>query len=160
MITALRSALICAKVVTHDDGRTDLLGIVGGEISADSRPGVVQAWLSLQIELDRKATSGRVLVECEGLKQAFPFSAPAGHAEAGAAFPLIIPVLKEGALWVTVFDDQARAKPLRQKWRLKFLPDAQALEDPVAAARQIADTCQKAAASVASSATRDEITRH
>lgn len=41
MITALRSALFCAKVVSHDDGRTDLIGIIGGEISADSRPGVV-----------------------------------------------------------------------------------------------------------------------
>jgi hypothetical protein len=159
MITALRSALFCAKVVSHDDGRTDLIGIIGGEISADSRPGVVQAWLSLQIELDRKPTSGRILVECEGLKQDFPFSAPAGHAEAGAAFPLIIPVLKEGTLWVTVFDDQARAKPLRQKWRLKYRPDAETLEDPDAG-RQIAETSQRAAASIAESARRDTPTRH
>jgi hypothetical protein len=160
MITGLRSALICANVVTHNDGRTDLIGIVGGEISADSRPGVVQAWLSLQIELDRKATTGRVLVECDGLKQDFPFSAPAGHAEAGAAFPLIIPVLKEGTLWVTVFDDQAKVKPLRQKWRLKFTANAEELEDPAGAARQIADTCQKAAASVADRAKPDVPTRH
>lgn len=160
MITGLRSALICAKVVSNDDGRTDLIGIVGGEISADSRPGVVQVWLSLQIELDRKATSGRVLVECDGMKQDFPFSAPSGHAEAGVALPLMIPVLREGALWVTVHDDQAKAKPLRQKWRLKFMADAEALEDPISAARQIADTCQRAAASVAASARGGGATRH
>lgn len=159
MITGLRSALICAKVQQHADGQTDYIGIIGADISADSRPGVVQAWLTLQIELDRKATVGRVVVECEGLKQDFAFEAPAGHAEVGTALPLMIPVLKEGTLWVTILDDSARAKPLRQKWRLKFKPDAQELEDP-GAGRQIADTCQRAAASVAASSRRTEVTRH
>lgn len=159
MITGLRSALICAKVEMHSDGRTDYLGIVGAEISADSRPGFVQAWLTLQLELDRKATVGRVQVECEGLKQDFAFEAPAGHAETGVALPLMIPILKEGALWVTVLEDGGRGKPLRQKWRLKFKSDAEELEDP-SAARQIADTCQRAAATVAAKSKRSEVTRH
>lgn len=160
MITGLRSALLCAKVEMHPDGRADYLGILGGEVSADSRPGMVQAWLTLQIELDRKATAGRVLVECEGLKQDFPFYAPAGHSEAATAFPLLIPVLKEGTLWVTVLDDGAKTKPLRQKWRLKFTPNAENLANPVDAARQISDSCQRAAASVAAGSQRLEPTRH
>jgi hypothetical protein len=159
MITGLRSALFCAKVEMHRDGRADYLGILGAEMSADSRPGVVQAWLTLQIELDRKATVGRVVVECDGLKQDFPFEAPAGLAEAATAFPLMIPVLKEGTLWVTVIDDSGKAKPIRQKWRLKFLPDARPLEDPLAG-KQIVDSCQRAAASVAAGSKRATITRH
>lgn len=159
MIMGLRSALFCAKVEMHRDGQADYLGILGAEISADSRPGVVQAWLTLQLELDRKTTVGRVVVECEGLKQDFPFEAPAGHAEAATAFPLMIPVLKEGSLWVTVIDDSARTKPIRQKWRLKFRPDAQVLEDR-GAGQQIADSCQRAAATVAAGSKRAEVTRH
>lgn len=85
MITGLRSALLCARVEMHVDGRV----------------------------------------------------------EAATAFPLMVPVLQEGTLWVTVVDDGARTKPLRRKWRLKFTADAPALENP-SAAQQIAETCQRA----------------
>lgn len=86
MITGLRSALMCSKVEQHVDGRTDYIGVVGAELSAETRPGYVQAWVVLQVELDRKATSGRVWVECEGLKQDFPFEVPAGHSRRGPRF--------------------------------------------------------------------------
>ena len=159
MITGLRSALVCAEVKTSADGRTDYIGVIGAEISAETRPGVIKAWITLQIELDRRPTIGRMIVECHGLKQDFPFAAPAGAAEAGLAIPLMIPILKEGTLWVTVVEDCARSKPLRQKWRLKFKPDAEELEDP-GTGRQIADTCQRAAASIAAGSKRAGVTRH
>lgn len=159
MITGLRSALICSKVEQHADGRTDYIGVVGAELSADTRPGYIQAWVVLQVELDRKATSGRVWVECEGLKQDYPFDVPAGLLAAGAAFPLLIPVLKEGTLWVTVVDDGARTKAQRQKWRLQFKPGAAELADPDAA-RKIIDTCQRAAATAATGEQRVADTRH
>ena len=159
MITGLRSALICSKVEQHPDGRTDYIGVVGAELSAETKPGYLQAWMVLQLELDRKPTSGRVWVECEGLKQGFPFEAPGGLLAAGAAFAMLIPILKEGALWVTIVDDGARGKPLRQKWRLQFKTDAEELTDPNAA-RQIADTCQRATASAAQGSKRFDATRH
>ncbi|OYX00706.1 MAG: hypothetical protein B7Z12_15565 [Caulobacter vibrioides] len=125
MIIRLRSALIC-ETVRGRGGQTDLLGIAGVELLAYNKPGLLDCFLTAQLELDRQPTFGRVRVSCTGLEKDFPFAVPAGHPHAGLAFPLKIPVVSQGELVVILFDDsQSDAEPRRICWSLGFVPRAE-----------------------------------
>lgn len=124
MITGIRSALLSDDVTVHPDGRVDLIGLHGGALITDTRPGVVSAWLMLIIELDGKATDGQVVLTADDYLQTVPFSSPAGLKLTTVAFPFIAPVLRSNALVASIVDTQRRGKPLKVRWDLRIAEGA------------------------------------
>ncbi len=142
MIIGVRSVLICERVEQDDAGRANYFGICGASIMAESNPGFLHIWAALHVEVDRKATQGHVRVEAADYSQIFPFDLPAGWWLAGMAFPLIVPVLREGPLTVAVFDEGRKGKPFRFRWNIEISPDAKVLDE--AAGRDFVEAGKKA----------------
>ena len=128
MIVALRSAVICNKIEETGAG-ADYLGIHGSTLLAESQPGFLQVYLAIQLELDRKPTSGFIRVAAANYNHAFPLAVPKGHWLPAIAFQLILPVLTAGPLTVSIHDAEGRGKPIRLKWNIAFAADAKVLDE-------------------------------
>jgi hypothetical protein len=159
MITGLRSALLCSKVEHRPDGSSAYIGILGADIYAGSRPGLIECWLTVQLDLDQTATSGALAVVCEGLEQVFPFETPDGYSDAAFALPLIIPVLREGNLQLSIRDLGAPGAERSVTWRLNFAPGAERMKSRGASER-IVLVAQEAARTVAAQIAGLGSTRH
>ena len=107
----------------------------------------------MQLELDRRPTSGALEVSCAGLSQTFPFQTPAGYSDAALALPLIIPVLKQGSFKLTIRDGGAPDTPRTIAWRLQFAPGAQPVTAKDAGER-IASVAQREADTIAAQLTQ------
>ena len=128
MIIALRSAIICNKIEEKGAG-ADYLGIYGATLLVDSQPGFLQFYLAIQLELDRKPTSGFIRVTAADYNHAFPLAVPKGHWLPAIAFQLILPVLSAGPLMVSIHDAEGRGKPIRLKWTIAFAENAKVLDE-------------------------------
>ena len=128
MIIALRSAIICNKIEEKGAG-ADYLGIYGATLLVDSQPGFLQFYLAIQLELDRKPTSGFIRVTAADYNHAFPLAVPKGHWLPAIAFQLILPVLSAGPLMVSIHDAEGRGKPIRLKWNIAFAENAKVLDE-------------------------------
>jgi hypothetical protein len=127
MIVALRSAVPCEQVVTRDDGRTDYLGILGEELQAESRPGVVELWITLHLELDAQHTRGIVRLHAADYLLTFAYEVPEGWLLAIMTIPIAAPVIEEGPLIVDIYDEAQQETPFRAAWSLSFAPGARVL---------------------------------
>jgi hypothetical protein len=132
MIIGVRSALICDKVDRTPEGLTNYQGIHGPQMLATSRPGLLEVWLTLHLDVDRRPTAGQVQVHAQALDLSVPFQLVTDRGMTVIAFPLFIPVQGADTLTVTIIDAGRRDKPLRFKWKLGFVADAPALEPAVA----------------------------
>jgi hypothetical protein len=128
MITGVRSAILCNEVLQNADGTVDYLGLQGAALVLDSNPNILNIWLSLHLELDRKPATGRVRVTTDDFDLTVPFHLAAGWALSAVAFPMNIPVRSEGPLTVSVSEDRLDRKPYRFKWSLGFETGAKILE--------------------------------
>lgn len=149
MIVGLRSALLCDHVEQDAHGVVNYLGVHGGTLIANSRPGLLDVWISLVVELDGRATAGHVQVRAADYDQTIPFEAPAGLKLSAIAFPILITLLRKGALTVSVTDDAPHGRTLSTSWTMDFAADAQVLAAD-ATASFLAGSAQA----------RDEMTAH
>ncbi|AYV48547.1 hypothetical protein CFHF_20030 [Caulobacter flavus] len=133
MITAVRSAVICDKVERRANGLTDYLGIHGAVLLAQSLPGLLEVWIALHLDVDKRQTRGRVSLASADLGLMVPFDFATGRGMSVIAFPLFIPIQAAHTLTLTIQDDDRRDRPFRFKWALGFAPGAKALEPHVAA---------------------------
>jgi hypothetical protein len=125
MILGVRSALICDHV-EGDGAKANYAGVSNGVLQSPFRPGAIYAWLAFQLELDEKPSAGAFHVKAADYDQTFPFEIGPGFWLAGAGFPLLIPVLAEGPLYVAVTAaGRAVRKPWGFKWWLEFAPGAE-----------------------------------
>ena len=143
MITGIRSAIVCDTVERGADGRVNYIGLWTDPLLADSRPGLLNLNIALQVTVDERRSAGHLSIETDGFELALAFGIPAGCKSMELSSPFIIPVLKDGLLTVCVFDDESRGEPFRASWSLGFLPDAEnlgqaAAEEFVAAAKRAA----------------------
>lgn len=132
MITAIRSALICDKVEATPEGLTNYHGIHGNRLVAGTRPGLLQVWLTLHLELDKRRSAGAVILAAPDLEMRVPFDVTTDRGLTVIAFPVLIPVLAAGVLTVTVTDEGRRDKPFRFRWNLDIAPAAREVEGDVA----------------------------
>ena len=114
------------------DGRVNYMGLWADPLLADSRPGLLDVCIALQVSVDQRKSTGHLLIETEGFDFALAFGVPAGLKSTQLSSPFVIPVLTEGLLTVSVFDDERQREPYRASWSLGFLPDAQVLGEDAA----------------------------
>jgi hypothetical protein len=131
MITGVRSALLCDNI---EQTETDVnyRGIQSYQLEGLTRPWVFHLWLALQLEIDRKKSSGRVKVYTQDNEWTYPFEIAAGWALGAMAVPLIIPMTREGLLSVAVTDSFRSGKPWRYQWKMAFAEDGRMLTEPEA----------------------------
>lgn len=127
MITSLRSVLICERVEQDADGNLTLHGVAGEMLTADTRPGLVNVWLTIALEVDGSATPGQVKIDAPNFGQAIPFSVPAHVGLTYLAFPIAVPVFGDGTLDITVVDDARKSSPFTVKWKIGLDDDAEVL---------------------------------
>ena len=132
MITGVRSALICDKVERTPDGLTHYQGIQGSQMSAPTQPGLLEVWLTLHLDIDKRRTAGEVVVTAADIDQRVPFDVTTDRGMTVIAFPLYIPIQGQDTLIVTITDIGRRDKPFRFKWGLGLTRDARVLEPDVA----------------------------
>jgi hypothetical protein len=132
MITGIRSAVLCDRVVTHTDGSIDLVGLWGERMNADSRPGIVKPWLVLMIELDGDGADGQVVLTAPDFEQTVPFQTPPGPMMTMAAFPILLPIVREGTFVVSVVDLRKPGQPVSVKWPTGFAEGAEELDPKLA----------------------------
>jgi hypothetical protein len=132
MITGVRSALLCDKIDRTPEGLTNYLGIHGVQLLADTAPGLLEMWLSLHVDVDKRRSAGHVQVAAADIDLRVPFDMTTDRGLAVIAFPLFVPVQAPDTLTVTLTDTGRRDKPFRFKWSLGFAPGAKALEPAVA----------------------------
>lgn len=128
MITAIRSALICDKVEITPEGLTHYQGIHGNRLAVTTRPGLLQVWLTLHLEIDKRRSTGAVTLAAPDLDLKVPFDVTTDRGLTVIAFPVLIPVLASGVLAVTVTDEGRRDKPFRFKWTLDIAPGAREMD--------------------------------
>ena len=119
MITGIRSAILCDRVVRHPDGMIDYLGLYGDTIPADPTTGKAVVWFALILELDGKGAHGEIQFQADGYDfRAPPVMTPPGVSLTTAVFPLDIPVASANTLRMTVVNVDRRDKPFRVAWTL------------------------------------------
>jgi hypothetical protein len=124
MITALRSAVLCDAIRRRGDTAT-YEGLYGAVVAADSRPGMINVWLGLMIDIDKDGGRGRIDVEAADYRVSFPIAAPPGEpGVVSIGYPLVIAFQRETTLTVSVVDETRKGKPFQVKWRLAFHPGA------------------------------------
>jgi hypothetical protein len=130
MITGIRSALICDRVEVDRHGAMHLFRINPDPIVPKTTPGYLHIWIVIQAELDRTQSAGYVKVEGADFDlPSVPFTLPSDLRVSLIAYPLVIPVLRDGALTISVFDDARPDEPFRTEWRLELDPGAPRLHD-------------------------------
>jgi hypothetical protein len=127
MITAIRAAILCDSVVTRPDGRVDLLGLWDDHVLAASKPGIVRPWLVVNFELDGSGADGRIVATAPGFNQSVPYQTPPGPEMTMAAFPILVPIIEEGALTVSAFDIRKPEKAFEVIWATGFAKGAEEL---------------------------------
>jgi hypothetical protein len=128
MITALKSVLMCSEFDRNDDGTTNILGLIGETLRADSAPGVVDNWVFISVDVDGRGATGEVL-SAPSYSFAVPFEVPPGVGMTAFSFPIVVPVLSPSDLHIAMIDDARRGKPFRAKWKLGFHPDAEVVDE-------------------------------
>jgi hypothetical protein len=128
MITALKSVLMC-RDFQRDDNGTNIIGLIGETLLAESTPGFVENWIVIAVDVDGRGGRGQVRLHAPSYAFAVPFEIPAGPEMTSFAFPILVPVLRPGTLHIEVTDDARRGKPFSAKWKLGFYPDAQVVEE-------------------------------
>jgi hypothetical protein len=129
MIKAVRSVLLCERMEQEEGGRANYLGVMGETLWLNSSPNLFAGWLTLMLELDRRATQGRIQIEAADYRNVVSSKLPAGWWLAPIAFPVMIPVREDGPLTVSIFDGVKTGTPYRFKWRFEFMPGAEILPD-------------------------------
>ena len=85
MITGIRSALFCDEV-KNEGGLLTYVGLYANELTAESRPGFVHAWLALIVETDGKVSEGVIRVQAADYNQVFPFNTVPGARVGAVSF--------------------------------------------------------------------------
>jgi hypothetical protein len=134
MITGVRSALFCDKVERAPDGLTHYLGIHGSHMSVATQPGLLEVWLTLHLDVDKRRTQGEVQVRAAQLDLRVPFDMTTDRGMTVIAFPLLVAVQAPDVLTVTIADAGRRDKPFRFKWSLAPTPGARVLDAEAATA--------------------------
>jgi hypothetical protein len=147
MITALKSLLMCSEFDRNDDGATNILGLIGETLHADSTPGVVENWVFISLDVDGRGATGEVRLSAPSYSFAVPFEVPAGVEMTAFSFPILVPVLSASDLHIAVIDDARRGKPFRAKWKLGFHPDAEVVDEE--AGRSFIERAKEAAEKMA-----------
>jgi hypothetical protein len=127
MITALKSVLMCSKVEHDDDGRANIIGLIGETLRADSKPGFVQNWVFIGADVDGHGSTGTIKLRAPSYSFAVPFEVPVGLEMAAFSLPILVPVLRASVLHIELIDDARRGKPFCAQWKLDFHPDPQVL---------------------------------
>ena len=130
MITGIRSAVICDRVVVDEDGMTNLIRIRGEPLVPDSTPGFLHVWIYLLAEVDRRRSLGHVKVEASRFAPpTVPFDLPGGSCVSAMAFLMLIPVVRSGPLTISIVNTERGGKPLRIRWEMELDPDAPPLDE-------------------------------
>jgi hypothetical protein len=130
MITAIRSAVICERVEVDDDGMINLHRVRGDPLVPENTPGFLHVWVFLLAELDGKRSVGHVrVVAAEFAPPVVPFDLPGGLCVSAMAFLMLIPVVRSGALKISIVDRERGGKPLRIQWGMELDPDAPPLDE-------------------------------
>lgn len=145
MITGIRTAVVCEKVERLADGGANYIRVLSDPLLIDVRPGVLQVWVALQVEVDEKQSSGAVRIQAPNYDDTQPFEVPPGHRLVDISFPLTLAVEAEGILIIAVSDTARGGKPFRARWLLGFSSDARPLEeDEVAAVADVREIIVRA----------------
>lgn len=155
MITSVRSALICDKVDRTGEGLTNYLGIHGSHMLVGTRPGLLEVWLTLHLDVDKRRSVGHVQLNATDLNLRVPFDSTTDRGITVIAFPIYLPLQAPDTLTVTITDEGRRDKPFRFKWTLDFAPGASALEPTVA--RTVLEQAQQANLEVLASLARPPV---
>ena len=121
MIIGVRAALLLEGLQEVEGGFANYMGVATGYLSAKHRPGFVDTIIAFHLESDNQPSRGAFHVVAKGFDHRFPFEIAGGHWMSVAAFPLLIPVLEEGALQISLTaEGRAIRKPWSYTWQLEF----------------------------------------
>ena len=128
MITGIRSAIIC-EAVDYVQGEYPIFrGVTDDRLWAQTRPGIVQFTLALQVATDKRPTKVEIRYEFDSFEECVDYPIPIGVGVATLVLPMTIPVSETGILTIAISDPMRNGKPFKYDWHVDFIDGAHDLD--------------------------------